>query len=56
MGLMVREGRTYDFTDEIHLLTPPLNVSYKVTESILSIVHCHVIIPVYLRCNGLNPL
>lgn len=39
MGLMVREGRTYDFTDEIHLLTPPLNVSYKVTESILSIVH-----------------
>ena len=34
MGLMVREGHTYNFTDEIHLLTQPLNVSYKVTESI----------------------
>ena len=34
MGLMVREGRTYEFTDEIHLLTQPLNVSCKVTDNI----------------------
>ena len=38
---MVREGRTNDLTDKIHLLTRPLNVSYKVTESVF-----HVIIPV----------
>ena len=38
---MVREGRTNDLTDKIHLLTTPLNVSYKVTESVF-----HVIIPV----------